>query len=119
MLQIMWRRPGRSLLKTYSWKSSLFIGDIVEVRFGQQTKNFEEFPYAEVEKQSLSLIVEKVRFFSCKFVESEQKQCLKGTDFLRDLFSAMRRFSLKFQRHCVNKTEITGDQSTGCEKHLQ
>ena len=32
---------------------------VVEVRCGQQTKNFVKFPYTEVESQSFSLIFEK------------------------------------------------------------
>lgn len=32
---------------------------VVEVRCGQQTKNFVKFPYTEVESQSFSLMFEK------------------------------------------------------------
>ena len=35
------------------------LDKVVEVRCGQQTKNFIRFPYTEVESQSFSLIFEK------------------------------------------------------------
>ena len=35
------------------------LEDIVEVRCGQQTRNFNQFPYLEVEKQSFSLMFER------------------------------------------------------------
>ena len=35
------------------------MNDITEVRCGQQTRNFNLFPYVEVDKQSFSLIFEK------------------------------------------------------------
>ena len=37
------------------------IQDISEVRCGQQTRNFNLFPYVEVDKQSFSLIFERDR----------------------------------------------------------
>lgn len=39
--------------------SLVSLDKIVEVRCGQQTKNFIKFPYTEVESQSFSLIFEK------------------------------------------------------------
>lgn len=35
------------------------LDKVVEVRCGQQTRNFIKFPYTEVESQSFSLIFEK------------------------------------------------------------
>lgn len=35
------------------------VDDITEVRCGQQTRNFNLFPYVEVDKQSFSLIFQK------------------------------------------------------------
>ena len=35
------------------------VQDITEVRCGQQTRNFNLFPYVEVDQQSFSLIFEK------------------------------------------------------------
>lgn len=59
-MQILWRRTGkRSVMRSFSWNCSLFIGDIVEIRSGQQTRNFNQYPYLEVENQSFSLIFEK------------------------------------------------------------
>lgn len=37
----------------------VFVDDITEVRCGQQTRNFNLFPYVEVDKQSFSLIFQK------------------------------------------------------------
>ncbi|XP_065065661.1 1-phosphatidylinositol 4,5-bisphosphate phosphodiesterase zeta-1-like isoform X2 [Rhopilema esculentum] len=54
-LQIMWRKAR----KEYSYKSTLEVSKIVEVRCGQQTRNFVQFPYSEVEKQSFSLLFER------------------------------------------------------------
>jgi len=51
-LHIMWRRAR----KGYSYKSTLELKKVVEVRCGQQTRNFNQFPYLEVEKQSFSLM---------------------------------------------------------------
>ena len=49
LMQVMWRKPGRrSILNNFCVNNCLFIGDVMEVRLGQQTKNFNDFPYAEV-----------------------------------------------------------------------
>eukprot|EP00794_Sanderia_malayensis_P008775 gene8775-9713_t len=47
--------------QTFSKKSKLEVelSKIIEVRCGQQTRNFVQFPYFEVEKQSFSLMFER------------------------------------------------------------
>lgn len=56
-IHVMWKKERQS--SNYSLRSSLLLNDITEVRCGQQTRNFQLFPYIEVEKQSFSLIFEK------------------------------------------------------------
>eukprot|EP00111_Clytia_hemisphaerica_P009358 TCONS_00027468-protein len=58
-LHVMWKKTRQS--SSYRWKSCLNIQDISEVRCGQQTRNFNLFPYVEVDKQSFSLIFERDR----------------------------------------------------------
>ena len=50
-----WRFP----LKFTYLLDLVCLDRVVEVRCGQQTKNFVKFPYTEVESQSFSLMFEK------------------------------------------------------------
>ena len=43
----------------FLYVDSVCLDRVVEVRCGQQTKNFVKFPYTEVESQSFSLMFEK------------------------------------------------------------
>ena len=55
-----WQRRNRNLTVFLSFLSCLVCLDkVIEVRCGQQTKNFVKFPYTEVESQSFSLMFEK------------------------------------------------------------
>ena len=45
--------------KVYYLLDLVCLDRVVEVRCGQQTKNFVKFPYTEVESQSFSLMFEK------------------------------------------------------------
>ncbi|KAK3717332.1 hypothetical protein QZH41_011579, partial [Actinostola sp. cb2023] len=56
-LHILWKKRGN--LHNFSYRNTLGLDKVVEVRCGQQTKNFIRFPYTEVESQSFSLIFEK------------------------------------------------------------
>lgn len=56
-LHIMWKKRGRT--HSFNFTNTLCLARVVEVRCGQQTKNFVKFPYSEVESQSFSLIFEK------------------------------------------------------------
>lgn len=56
-LHIMWKKRGRAF--SFNFSNTLCMARVVEVRCGQQTKNFVKFPYTEVESQSFSLIFEK------------------------------------------------------------
>ncbi|XP_031557725.1 1-phosphatidylinositol 4,5-bisphosphate phosphodiesterase zeta-1-like [Actinia tenebrosa] len=55
-LHIMWKKRSKH---SFSFRNTLALNKVVEVRCGQQTKNFNKFPYTEVENQSFSLIFEK------------------------------------------------------------
>lgn len=53
----------------FCFVSSVCLDRVIEVRCGQQTKNFVKFPYNEVEEQSFSLMFEKqqgINFFICR-----------------------------------------------------
>jgi len=52
-LQILWRRAASS---QFSYSNSLSFHRIVEIREGQQTDQFDRFPYEEVDGQSFSLM---------------------------------------------------------------
>ena len=55
-----WQRRNRNLTVFLSFLSCLVcLERVIEVRCGQQTKNFVKFPYTEVESQSFSLMFEK------------------------------------------------------------
>ncbi|XP_032221029.2 1-phosphatidylinositol 4,5-bisphosphate phosphodiesterase zeta-1 isoform X2 [Nematostella vectensis] len=56
-LHIMWKKRGK--IHGFNFRNSLSLDRVVEVRCGQQTRNFVKFPYTEVEHQSFSLIFEK------------------------------------------------------------
>ncbi|XP_078346086.1 1-phosphatidylinositol 4,5-bisphosphate phosphodiesterase zeta-1-like [Oculina patagonica] len=56
-LHIMWKKRGRA--HSFTFTNTLCLDRVVEVRCGQQTKNFVKFPYTEVESQSFSLMFEK------------------------------------------------------------
>ena len=49
---------------------------VIEVRCGQQTKNFVKFPYTEVESQSFSLMFEKQQGL-CSSIKLGTKQCVR------------------------------------------
>ena len=53
--QILWRTTTRA---GYRQKSSLSLRRIVEIRKGQQTAQFDKFPYEQVEDKSFSLLFE-------------------------------------------------------------
>lgn len=56
-LHIMWKKRGKG--HSFSFTNTLCLDRVIEVRCGQQTKNFVKFPYNEVEEQSFSLMFEK------------------------------------------------------------
>lgn len=56
-LHIMWKKRGKA--HSFSFTNTLCLDRVIEVRCGQQTKNFVKFPYTEVESQSFSLMFEK------------------------------------------------------------
>ncbi|PFX17769.1 1-phosphatidylinositol 4,5-bisphosphate phosphodiesterase zeta-1-like [Stylophora pistillata] len=56
-LHIMWKKRGKG--HSFSFANTLYLDRVIEVRCGQQTKNFVKFPYTEVEEQSFSLMFEK------------------------------------------------------------
>ena len=57
--QILWKKVSRSGYQSgFRQKSSLSLRRIVEVRRGQQTPQFDKFPYEEVEDLSFSLLFE-------------------------------------------------------------
>ncbi|KAJ7372700.1 1-phosphatidylinositol 4,5-bisphosphate phosphodiesterase beta-4 [Desmophyllum pertusum] len=56
-LHIMWKKRGRA--HSFTFTNTVCLDRVIEVRCGQQTKNFVKFPYTEVESQSFSLMFEK------------------------------------------------------------
>lgn len=56
-LHIMWKKRGKA--NSFTFTNTLCLDRVVEVRCGQQTRNFVKFPYTEVESQSFSLMFEK------------------------------------------------------------
>lgn len=56
-VHIMWKKSLTS--GGYRYNCSLSFQDVTEVRCGQQTRNFNLFPYIEVENQSFSLMFQR------------------------------------------------------------
>ncbi|CAH3162232.1 unnamed protein product [Porites evermanni] len=56
-LHIMWKKRGKA--HSFNFANTLCLDRVIEVRCGQQTRNFFKFPYTEVESQSFSLMFEK------------------------------------------------------------
>lgn len=54
----------------FCFVSLVCLDRVIEVRCGQQTKNFVKFPYNEVEEQSFSLMFEKQQGINLLSVEN-------------------------------------------------
>lgn len=65
-----------------SFSGVVCLDRVIEVRCGQQTKNFVKFPYTEVESQSFSLMFEKQQGL-CTAIKLGTKQCIKCNKYLK------------------------------------
>lgn len=65
-----------------SFSGVVCLDRVIEVRCGQQTKNFVKFPYTEVESQSFSLMFEKQQGL-CTAIKLGTKQCIKFNKYLK------------------------------------
>ena len=63
--QILWRISTGT---GYSQKRSLSLRRVVEVRTGQQTPQFDKFPYEQVEDQSFSLLYESESEYQSRLI---------------------------------------------------
>ena len=94
----------------FCFVSLVCLDRVIEVRCGQQTKNFVKFPYNEVEEQSFSLMFEKqqgINFFICREYCRWKKLILKmgmnldwerTSKYILDLDSAIWRDLTLVQR---------------------